>query len=134
MPRLYRYPLSSVWGQTGKFGNFMPIYYSDVVPGEALHGHARVKFISDSLQKAALNRLFFDVFFFYVPFRLLWSDFPAFISGDDTVGVPPVLNQVWVWNYEGANITNATGGVGNTHHAAWQRYAYNYVYNHASRS
>lgn len=126
--KLYRYPLSGFWNTTSRFCIQTPIYYQEVLPGQSLHGKVRFKIVTDSLIKIALNRMWYDTFFFYIPFRLLWDEFPQWISGDDSVaGNLPLVTDTWLWNFEGLFVASATQNV------AWQRYAYNYVWNKALR-
>lgn len=120
----YKYPLNAQWSNAGTFGVQIPLYYADVNPGESIHGNIGVKFISDSLKKAALNRMYFDVFVFYAPYRILWDGFVDWLLHDE--GTPPVVTQTWRWNFEGKAGNEAN-------HMAWQRLMYNEVFNHHFR-
>lgn len=130
MAKLYKYPLNSAWSTQTHFGYMTPLYYRDTLPGERWNGHIRVKFMTDSLIKAALNRMWFDCFAFYVPFRLMSDDFAPWLAGDDTVAATaiPTTATTWPWNWEGAIVGN-----GHTENAAWQRYMYNRVWNDVFR-
>ncbi len=125
MSKLYKYPLGGVWSQNSRFGIMTPIYYSEVIAGQSLNGSLRVKIISDSLIRAAMNRVFFDVFVFYLPFRVLWTGWQDFIA--KKVGNVPQVGDNWIFNYE-RNAGSATLGT------VWQRRMYNHVYNDVFRS
>ena len=127
MAKLYKYPLSGFWSNIGDFGQMIPIYYGEVLPGQSMHGSARVKIVTDSLVKIALNRMWFDMFFFYVPNRLLWSGWETFIVGGG--GTVPTVGDDWEFNFE----KRLPVGAG-TARAAWRRYCYNFVWNNALRS
>lgn len=122
----YKYPLNAQWSNAGTFGEMIPLYYAETVPGESVHGNISAKFISDSLKKAAMNRMYFDVFVFYCPFRLLWEGWPDFIMKGE--GQVPTVGTSWRWNFE------YRPGTVTTQHAAWQRRMYSRVWNHHFRS
>lgn len=125
MSKLYKYPLGGVWSQNSRFGILTPIYYSEVIAGQSLNGSLRVKIISDSLIRAAMNRVFFDVFVFYIPFRVLWTGWQDFIA--KKVGSVPTNSAAWVFNYERNTASGTLGTV-------WQRRCYNHVFNDVFRS
>lgn len=124
--KMYKYPLSGIWSQSTDFGLLTPIYYQEVIAGQSLNLKLKLRVVTDSLKKAAMNRVWFDVMVFYIPFRVLWSGWPDFISTD--TGTIPTVNNKWDWNYERDHV--AGGGV----HAAWQRTTYNRIYNDVFRS
>ena len=77
-----------------------------------------------------MNRTYFDTYAFYVPYRLLWSDFPEFISSKANASdatVPLITDQPWSFVFEG-NIFGVTppedGGGCN----AFNRRAYNLIW------
>lgn len=126
MSKMYKYPLSGIWSQNTQFSMLTPIYYSEVIAGQSINGSLRVKIISDSLIRAALNRVYFDVFVFYIPFRVLWDGWQDFIAlGTGTV---PTVADNWLFNYEGHPVADGAT------HTAWQRTTYNTVFNDVFRS
>lgn len=76
----------------GKFGRFIPVHRSPVFPGETL------KSLSCDLKVASLPIKYgmlgatVDVWFYYVPNRLVWGSFPDWRMGDDTVTFPTANN------------------------------------------
>ncbi len=70
------------------------------------------------------NRAYMDLYAFYVPYRLLWREFPDFlINGEGTM---PTVTDLWQSNYE-KGFTQGTESVGEN--TPWLRYAYNLVVN-----
>lgn len=125
--RRYSYTPRAYGVQTANIGYLVPIYYFDTVPGESFGLKLDLKMVTDSLKKVALNPTYIDVFAFYVPFRLLDSGWPDFISG--LGGSLPTVANIWKHNLEGS-----LTGAGGTTNVAWQRYCYNYVWNEIFRS
>lgn len=125
--KLYKYPLSGIWSQSTDFGEMTPLFYHEVIAGQSINGSLRCKIMTDSLKKAALNRCWFDIMVFYVPFRVLWDGWPAFIALK--TGTIPTVNDKWPWNYEGQHVA-----AGSSTHTAWQRTMYNRVWNDVFRS
>ncbi len=125
--KLYKYPLSGFWSQNTHFGQMTPLYYSEVIAGQSLRGRLKIKAITDSLKFAAMNRCYFDVFVFYLPFRVMWTGWQDFIS-QDLGGPVPTVGDDWIFNYEMAQV--AVGG----NRTIWQRHMYNHVYNDVFRS
>ena len=127
MAKLYRYPISGIWSQSTNIAYLTPLFTQEVIAGQSLHGTARIKLMSDSLKTAALNRMWFDIFVFYTPFRVLWDGWPDFISkGEGTI---PTVNDTWGFNYEERAVLE--GGLAGT---AWQRHGTNNIWNKVFRS
>jgi hypothetical protein len=106
----------------GKFFQLLPVSYTEVVPGDTISGTVQSRLFSDTTFTPLLNRTYFDLFAFYVPFRLLWDEWPTFIAeraGKDLT--VPTVSDAFRQNFE----ILGTG----TAPAAWQRYCYNLVYN-----
>lgn len=61
---------------------------TEVAPGDTISGSTQCRLISESATKPVMNRTYLDLFSFYVPFRLVWDDWPEFIAGDDTKTIP----------------------------------------------
>jgi hypothetical protein len=69
-----------------------------------------------------LNRCYIDTYAFYIPYRLLWSSFPAFVS--DKTGTIPKVTNTFPANFEKV-LTLTT----KTENVAFQRRCYNKVFN-----
>lgn len=77
-----------VIGNAGKFGRLIPFHYHQVFAGESQHNiktslNLRSLPITPSMTGATV-----DVWFYYVPWRLIWEDFPTWILGDSTLTPP----------------------------------------------
>lgn len=80
----FTYNLSSLFHQNTAPGYLRPVAMFETSPGETFYGSAMLESISDPFAATMLNQAFLDVYFFYVPFRLVWDLWPDFISSKDT--------------------------------------------------
>jgi hypothetical protein len=77
-----------ILANTGKFGRLVPFSYHHVFAGESQHNiKSSLNFqsvpISTRLAGATV-----DVWYYYVPHRLVWSDFPNWVMGDGSYTTP----------------------------------------------
>ena len=73
-----------VIGNTGKFGRLQPFNYSTVFAGETQKEiKAQLNFMSEPI-KFAQSGATVDVWFYYVPFSLVWDNFREWVMGDGT--------------------------------------------------
>lgn len=75
-------------GNGGKFGRLIPFSYHQVFSGESQHNiktmlHFMSKPIAQRMSGATV-----DIWYYYVPWRLVWSDFPTWVMGDSALDVP----------------------------------------------
>ena len=61
-------------------GKLCPFLIQEVAPGDSWSGSCSFLLRLSPLKHAILNDLYIDGFLFYVPHRLVWSDFPDFIA------------------------------------------------------
>ena len=87
----FQYKINDQQVSLGLLGKLIPISLHEVVPGDTLQGAKEIQFNSRPNGKLIKNRTFLDVATFYVPFRLLWSEFPTFLI--DGTGTLPTLNS-----------------------------------------
>jgi len=100
----------------------IPVYRAQVVPGQSVHIRSRVKVQTGTFTKNILSDALASVFFFYVPHRLVWEDWPSFISQDDDfAGTFPVTAQNWALVFDRNNQPDSF--------SALYRRAYKLVYN-----
>ena len=119
----YRYGLNSVTHNAGQIGDYTPLGYHEVVPGDSVSGKISIKALTAPTTMLAMNRCFYDVFAFYVPFRLIWSGFPDFlISGTGTM---PQITDTFAFNFEKASMIDDTVD----YNSPWLRGAYWLVWN-----
>lgn len=75
-------------GNGGKFGRLIPFSYHHVFAGESQHN---VKSQMHFMSKPVAHRMSgatVDIWYYYVPWRLVWSDFPTWVMGDSALTVP----------------------------------------------
>ena len=117
----YKYGMNFFTLNSAKFFQVLPLGYIDCAPGDTISGKVTSSLISDTLVKPLMNRTYHDLYAFYIPYRLLMDDFPAFISENDSGGFSiPVLSTDFEQNFENTGVAS---------HASWQRFAYNMVLN-----
>ena len=75
-------------GNGGKFGRLIPFSYHPVFAGESQHN---IKTMLQFMSKPVAQRMSgstVDIWYYYVPWRLVWSDFPTWVMGDSALSVP----------------------------------------------
>ena len=75
---------------------FTPVCYVDVVPGETVQGTVAVNLFSQPVKAQIQTRTYADVYAFYVPYRIMDSSWPDFISKNDgSAAVPTAPDRDW---------------------------------------
>lgn len=111
--------------QTMNFGDcnlLMPVGYIETVPGDSISGTITVNSLSQPVSRIMRTRMYFDLFAFYVPFRLLWEDWPEFISDRNATLTIPTVTDTFNQNFEKWFALTSTTNL------AWLRRAYNMIY------
>jgi hypothetical protein len=119
-----------VVGNTGKFGRLQPFTYSTVFAGETQKEiKAQLNFMSEPINHAQSGATI-DVWFYYVPFSLVWSNWQKWIMGDttDTLSSSDKTSARTLW---GLNDSDSGVHTGCIDHALGQ--AYLQVANHYFR-
>lgn len=111
----------------GSLNQLVPLGYLDVVPGETIAGSVAVNFHSAPTKKEIITRVFADVFAYYMPYRLMWSGWPEFITGQDVVTEPPYVSDLFAGNFEQRFTVANAGGTLFTRNLAWHRRMFNLV-------
>lgn len=125
----HRYGYNCQVVQQGGLNEVVPLFYMEVVPGETVGGTVSTMFRSGPVNTQIDTRAYADVFAFYVPFRLMFETWPQFISSGGTDGGPlPLVTDLFPGNFE-SRFSIASGGTTYDRNVAWQRYAYNMVWN-----
>ena len=66
-------------------GSIVPIYFKDVLPGDTISlDMAHVIRTSSALVAPIMDNIYADVYFFYVPYRLVWEHWEQFCGANDT--------------------------------------------------
>lgn len=122
-----RYGYNCQRANWGLMFEVVPTGYLEVVPGETVFGNVSVNVFSAPTFRNVRSRSYMDVYAFYVPFRLLWSGFPDFISGaDDGATIPPTVADAFPFNFENRLVQGPAGAPGVSNNA-WFRRAYNLI-------
>lgn len=108
--------------QSSKFTAMAMLGTLEVAPGDTISGRITPEVWTDTTLRPILNRTYFDTFAFYVPYRLLWEQFPEFISQVDETLTPPTIDDPQPFYMEHPVLPGGTC-------LAWNRRAYNLIYN-----
>lgn len=84
----FQYKLNDETLSGGGFGSVIPLKAIDVVPGDTLEGTLSHKAYSDLMNRFITTRTYFDLYAFYVPYRVVWEDFPIFIADAEAKTMP----------------------------------------------
>lgn len=79
-------PMNHVHKTTMNVGDLVPVYCREVLPGDSfVMDEEFVSYLTSSFLKVPLDNLFMDVNFFYVPNRVIWSEWVN-LMGENTTG------------------------------------------------
>lgn len=67
-------------------GWLIPIYCDEVLPGDTMVMRASFFARLQTLFYPIMDNLYLDTFWFYVPYRILWTNFERFLGAQDTPG------------------------------------------------
>lgn len=74
-----------------RMSELIPIYVEDVVPGDKFRVNAEIFLRMQPMLAPIMHRVNVFTHFFFVPYRLLWSDWENFITGGRTGTLNPVF-------------------------------------------
>ena len=80
MPLRARYNVNGRFQQSLKHYALAPTFFYETAPGETWSGKISTKGLTVAQQSLCMNRMFWDHYVFYVPFRLVWEDWPNFVT------------------------------------------------------
>jgi hypothetical protein len=122
-------------------GNLVPIYLDEVLPGDTMSMQWTVLCRMLSMIYPIMDNVFLDMFWFFVPMRLLWSNFEKFMGsqtnpGDSTDYTIPILSRSdttgvgigTIFDYFGLPSFNESGAI-DTNISALPFRAYNLIWN-----
>lgn len=84
----------------GDIQEVIPAGYLEVVPGDSLSGSISVNLLSQPTDRIIRTRMYADIYCFYVPYRLLWEDWPQFISERNATLTIPTVSDLFPQNFE----------------------------------
>ena len=123
----YKYGLRGNWSNRTLFGLLTPLQFHEVVPGDTVSGSIDITYRSATCANLLLNDAFVDTYAFYIPYRLLWDQFPKFISEENPGILPPTVTSTWGFMFEN-QFQSVPGGGPATTLVPWQRRAYHHIW------
>ena len=79
-PRKNKFDLSREVKMTGNMGTLMPCFIQDVVPGDAYRVNTQQMIRFSPLLAPVMHNIDFKIDYFFVPYRLIWSEWKDFIT------------------------------------------------------
>lgn len=100
MPKYTKYGLNHHWISGFRMGQLTPCFMQEVSPGEIWKGRSGAIFRLAPIDYPVFMQMKLHVNFFYVPYRLVWDEFPEVFSGEDTSTAWPTItysptNTIW---------------------------------------
>lgn len=118
-------------------GYLVPIFVDEVLPADTLNMSYRAFARMATPFKPFMDNLFLDIFWFYVPNRLLWDNWEKMNGAqanpdDSTDFLVPIMEAPAATGYAVGSLSDyfgiPTGVAGLEHVSLWHR-AYNFIYN-----
>lgn len=118
-------------------GYLVPVYVDEVLPGDTFNLNMTVFCRLATPLHPIMDNLRLDAFFFSVPLRLVWTNFPKFFGEQDnptdsTSYLVPTLTSPLPNGYDNGSLSDyfglPTGKPGFVHSCLWHR-AYNLIWN-----
>lgn len=118
-------------------GYIVPVYVDEVLPGDTFNLRMTSFGRLATPLHPFMDNMFLDTFFFFVPLRLVWTNFPKFFGeqtnpGDSTDYVVPTMTSTAVTGYTAGSLHDYFGlptkVPGLVHQALFHR-AYNLIWN-----
>lgn len=89
-PKKNKFDLSYERKMSMQMGGLYPCYQEDIVPGDSFRVNSEVLLRLAPLLSPVMHRVNVNVHYFFVPYRLLWSEWEDFITGgEDGTANPP---------------------------------------------
>lgn len=108
--RRHKFNLNHYVFNGGRIGTLTPILRQEVIPGDTWYGKISVLCRLKSLAEPVMHPAFFDVHYFYVPNRIIWDGWEAFIT--ESTGTIPTIDvtqsQAGFFMYGRSSDTDAT--------------------------
>ena len=122
-------------------GNLYPIYVDEVLPGDSFNLSMTAFARLATPLYPIMDNMYLDSFFFFVPNRLVWSNWVKFMGeqenpGDSTAYIVPTItspaggyNPFSIYDYMGLPTIGQMAGAGTFTHMALPLRAYNLIWN-----
>lgn len=102
-PKKSKFDLSHEVKMTLDFGKLYPVLCHDVLPGDSFRVNTEMLIRLQPLLSPVMHRIHATIHYFYVPNRLLWSEWENFITGGQDGTTNPILPFIQV---TGTNYSN----------------------------
>ena len=117
--RRYQYKLNDQNTTKGVWGKLQPLKYIEVAGGDTISGSVSVHNRSAKTVEEIKSRAYCDLYAFYVPFRVIWDEWPRFVTGQNPLDVP-TASYTRDWNFE--KHANGNAFLGRAYFAIWARF------------
>lgn len=104
-----RHSLSHTHRTTADMGILYPVYTEEILPGDVFRHRTRAFIRANALVRPLLHQMMADFYTFYVPSRIMWPDFEAFILGNDRTLSIPQLTFPGGQTFETDNVAQRMG-------------------------
>jgi len=127
------------WGLKTTFdsGYLVPVFVDEVLPGDTFNVNQTFFVRMQTPQRPFMDNLYLDTFYFFVPNRLVWTNWEKFCGAQDNPGdsiayTIPTMTAPAVTGYTIGSLSDyfglPTGVASKAHSALWHR-AYNLIWN-----
>lgn len=82
-PQKNKFDLSREAKLTTNFGELVPVFTQDVIPGDSFQVNTQQLVRFAPLLAPAMHRIDFKIDYFFVPYRLVWDEWKDFITGGE---------------------------------------------------
>ena len=89
-------------------GDLVPVFLQEVIPGDKFQVRTEQLIRFQALKSPMMHRVDVSTHFFFVPYRLIWTDFEKFITGGEDGTDNPVFPTLSA-NYDPANLKQMLG-------------------------
>lgn len=119
-----------------KFGGLYPCFVEEIVPGDTINLNTELMLRLAPMTAPVMHRIETYIHFFFVPNRLIWSDWEDFITGNEELEVPmwtnyhtQLLQKGKLADYLGLPIADTVANDPDFEISKLPFYAYNLIYN-----
>lgn len=117
-------------------GFLYPVFLDEVLPGDTMTMHVNMFARLNPTVAPLMDNLYVDLFFFFVPCRLLWDNWHKFMGEEENPGdstsfnIPKVTAPAGGWAEQSpADYLGVPPKIANLEHSALPLRAYNMIYN-----
>lgn len=107
--KLQKYGLGHHWLTGFRMGKLVPMFMQEVSAGEIFKGSSNAVFRLAPMDFPKFMQFKLHAHVFYVPYRLLWDEFPEVFTGEDTSTAWPTITYAHIntiWSYFGIKSTS----------------------------